>query len=151
MKVMISIPMDGEMESVIKMKMEKLINKFNKLHIEVVDSYFREDPPQEYNNKGLYYMARSIEVMARCDAIFFADGWQRSKGCQVERLVAQQYGLKILDKEFLEEPCIETIKLFADDKIVISKDKISPWNKPDTYGVQLCNKADDNHHVPHID
>lgn len=147
MKVMISLPMSGEPDSFVKMKIEKLTEKFNKLHIEVLDSFIEDEMPSYYNNEGLYYMARSVDIMAKCDAIYFAKGWQGSKGCNIERKIAESYGLKILDEDFLEEPVIESVKYFADDQVYgmgESRGMLAPDTNQRNFG------PDDNH-IPHLD
>lgn len=47
-------------------------------------------------NRGIAYMEYSLRVMAPCDYIYLADGWDRSPGCLIEKLVAETYGLSIL-------------------------------------------------------
>ena len=41
--------------------------------------------------------------MAQVDAIYFMEGWEKSRGCRVEIKVAEEYGLKILETDFLEK------------------------------------------------
>lgn len=44
-----------------------------------------------------WYMGRDIDMIIReCDAIYCCQGWQYSKGCNVERECAKQYGRDIL-------------------------------------------------------
>ena len=42
-------------------------------------------------------MGRDIEKLMECDGIVSVEGWQKSKGCQVERFTANIYGLRIYD------------------------------------------------------
>lgn len=154
MLVMISMPMDGELSSTVKLKMEKLTNQFKKLHIDVLDTYFEEDPPEYYNNKGLYYMARSIEAMAKCDAVYFAKGWQNSKGCRMEREIAKAYTMKILDEDFFETKEEEHVKWYADNKPI--EKFIGKGMDSETYNVMLCQQRNQREeeidkHIPHID
>ena len=143
MRVMISIPMKGEPNSVIKLKMDKIRNKFTALHIDVADTLFEEEA-DGYIHPALYYISKSIHAMANCDAVYFAKGWQSAPGCCIERKIAEQYGVKILPDDFLEEPVVESIKLFADDKKIAEFEKYeNDWHKdiPD-----ISDK-----HIPHID
>ena len=49
-------------------------------------------------------MARSIDFMGRVDAVYFTKDWRLSRGCRIERQVAKEYGVKILEYDFIEEP-----------------------------------------------
>lgn len=108
MKVIISIPMNGRKESEVKEEKRKIKEAFAKLHIEVVNSIFMEDAPEGYNHPALYYLSKSIDVIGKVDAVYFVKDWQSARGCRIERKIAQEYGVKILDYDFLEEK--ETIK-----------------------------------------
>lgn len=44
------------------------------------------------------YMAVDLEIMKRCDAVLFMDGWRQSEGCNKERAVAELAGIKIYDR-----------------------------------------------------
>lgn len=46
--------------------------------------------------------------MGKVDAVYFTKDWQMARGCRIERQIAKEYGVKILDYDFLEEK--ETIK-----------------------------------------
>lgn len=48
-------------------------------------------------SKTAWYMGRDIQmIIEHCDAIYCCEGWEYSKGCNVERECAKQYGRKIL-------------------------------------------------------
>lgn len=55
-------------------------------------------------------MAKSIDAMANVDAVYFAEGWAKARGCRLERMVCQNYGVKILDSDFLFEKEKPTFK-----------------------------------------
>lgn len=101
MKVMISQPMRGRNEKEIKNEREEIIKKFNKMHIEVINTLFTEEPPQNCN-QAIFYLAKSINAMKDIDALYMCDNWVGARGCRIEHLVAQQYGIKILDKSFFK-------------------------------------------------
>ena len=83
MKVMISQPMNGRNPVEVMKERKELINKFNKMHIEVVDSYFRNDPESDnYNHPGLFYLAESIDIMGKVDAVYFVDNWREARRLQ---------------------------------------------------------------------
>ena len=101
MKVMISQPMRGKTEEQIKEERQKIVEKFNKMHIEVINTMFTEEAPEDCN-AAVYYLGKSISAMKDIDAIYMADGWREARGCRVENQVAREYGIKILYSDFFE-------------------------------------------------
>ncbi|MCI9000916.1 MAG: DUF4406 domain-containing protein [Clostridia bacterium] len=102
MKVMISQPMKGRTEEQIKEERKRIVDKFNKMHIEVINTIFTEEAPEDYN-MAVYYLAKSIDVMRNIDALYMCDGWREARGCRIEHQVAKEYGIKILDSDFIED------------------------------------------------
>lgn len=47
----------------------------------------------------LAMLGRSVEQMAEADAIIFARDWRDARGCRCERMIAAEYGLRILDAQ----------------------------------------------------
>ena len=47
--------------------------------------------------KPLAMLGRNIEQMAEADAVIFAAGWKDARGCRCKRIIAAEYGLRILD------------------------------------------------------
>lgn len=101
MKVMISMPMNGRSDEEVVNEFNRITEEFNKLHIDVVDSYF-VDEAKDYIHPEIYYMAKSIDMMGKVDAVYFAKDWHSARGCRIERQVALEYGLKILEHDFLD-------------------------------------------------
>ena len=99
MKVMISQPMNGRNQEEIKKERQMIVDKFNKMHIEVIDTLFTEEAPQDCN-VAVYYLGKSISAMKDIDAIYMCDNWLNARGCRIENRVAREYGIKILDKDF---------------------------------------------------
>lgn len=99
MKVMISQPMNGRNQEDINKERQDIIEKFNKMHIEVINTLFPEEVPDDWNAE-VYYLGKSISAMKDIDAIYMCDKWFNARGCRIENRVAREYGIKILDKEF---------------------------------------------------
>ena len=99
MKVMISQPMNGRSDEEIKKERQDIIEKFNKMHIEVINTLFEEEAPDNCN-VAVYYLGKSISAMKDIDAIYMCDNWLNARGCRIENRVAREYGIKILDKDF---------------------------------------------------
>ena len=101
MKVMISQPMKGRTEQQIKEERKAIIDKFDKMHIDVIDTLFTEEVPQDCN-VAVYYLGKSISAMKDIDALYMCVGWREARGCQIEYEVAMKYGIKILYSDFFE-------------------------------------------------
>ena len=99
MKVMISQPMRGKTEEQIREERKAIIEKFNNMHIEVIDTIFTDEPPKDCN-VSVYYLGKSISAMKDIDAIYMDDGWREARGCRIEHQVAKEYGIKILYNDF---------------------------------------------------
>lgn len=115
MKVMISQPMNGRSEEEIKKERQDIIEKFNKMHIEVINTLFTEEVPDNCN-VAVYYLGKSISAMKDIDALYMCDNWSYARGCKIENQVAREYGIKILDKEFfINKPIMNTRDLERSD------------------------------------
>lgn len=108
MKVMISQPMNNRTEEQIKEERNRIVDKFKKMHIEIVNTLFTEEAPENCNI-AVYYLGKSISAMKDIDAIYMCDGWREARGCKIEYEVAKEYGIKILYSDFFEnKPEINT-------------------------------------------
>lgn len=100
LKVMISQPMQGKSKEEILSVREKA-----KRYIEdfcghnVVDTYDESFREMEGKNTALLSLAKSLERMAECDAVYFCKGWRDARGCRVEFHVAKAYGLETWEEE----------------------------------------------------
>ena len=101
MKVMISQPMNGRTDEQIKEERKRIVDKFNKMHIEVINTLFTEEAPEDCN-VAVYYLGKSISAMKDIDAIYMCDNWREARGCKIEYQVAREYGIKILYGDFFE-------------------------------------------------
>ena len=45
------------------------------------------------NKSPIYYLAKSIELLDKADAVVFMPGWQQYRGCRIEFQVAKDYGI----------------------------------------------------------
>lgn len=95
-KLFISCPMKGRTEEAIRKSMEKM-HKIAEVYfdqeLEVIPSYIEHKPP-ENSNQSVWYLGRSIQLMAEADyyiGIEFSDFF---KGCYIENHVARSYGIR---------------------------------------------------------
>ena len=102
-KAMISQPMAGKTNKQILEQRDKAIEVLNGMGYEVVDSYFDGEWSKSENmekrgvvNVPLCFLAKSLEKMSECDAVYFCEGWENTRGCEIEHSAALAYGLKIM-------------------------------------------------------
>ena len=100
---MISQPMAGKTEEEIVEARNKAIEKLEELGYEVVNTLFTDEWYSEKSmsergvvNKPLCFLAKSLDAMSACDAVYFVEGWENARGCKLERAAAEAYGIKIL-------------------------------------------------------
>lgn len=95
MKAMISQPMNGLTDAEITATRNRAIQYLKSEGYEVVDSYFKDEfaePPANVN-KGIYFLAKSLEKMSECTMVYFCRGANAARGCRIEHAVADAYGL----------------------------------------------------------
>ena len=91
MKAFISQPMNGKTDEQIRAERESIKKWLEKCHYEVIDTLF------DFGDKSpIYYLGKSIEVMAEADLVVFIDGWENARGCLIEYEVAKSYSKNIL-------------------------------------------------------
>ena len=151
MKVMISQPMNGIPDSEVRKIQNELKEKFAKYHIEVVDSFLTEEADTNLRNQGVFYLGRTIQkFLSDVDAVYFVNGWQRARGCKIERQICEEYDIMILDDSFFQQENEVHIKRqFGIDKIQIMPCK----NENQKYGVEMWSGTtpDTYNHIPRID
>lgn len=69
---------------------------------EVVNTLFPEEhydskelKEQGIENSPLFFLAKSLEAMSKCDTVYFCKGWKQARGCKIEHATAKAYGLEI--------------------------------------------------------
>lgn len=98
---MISQPMAGKTEEEIKVTRDKAIKKLNELGYELVNTLFTDEwvakeKTNDAANVPLWFLAKSLQKMSECDAVYFCRGWENTRGCKVEHEAADLYGLKLI-------------------------------------------------------
>lgn len=102
LKAMISQPMAGRTEEEIVATREAVKNHCEEQGFEFVNTLFTDEwyEPDNMKKRGvvnipLCFLAKSLENMSKCDIAIFAKGWQSARGCNVEHMAAQAYGMTI--------------------------------------------------------
>lgn len=95
-KVFISQPMHGKSAEEILAEREEAIKEAKRMvkcdmgvsDIEVIDSFIRDAPA---GAKPLWCLGKSLELMADADVVYFAEGWHKARGCQIEYACVHAY------------------------------------------------------------
>lgn len=99
MKVFISQPMNGRSDEEI-LEERKFAERFLKTYydydydIEIIDSFTKS--PELVTKGRIAMLGNSIQLMSDADLVLFMPDWNTARGCIVEHVVAEKYGLKIL-------------------------------------------------------
>ena len=104
--IFISQPMSGKSEEEILATRQKEIEKIHQLfdadgvEINIIASYIDDATRKHFKehvsddiNWDILWLSQSLERLAMADMIWLCDGWEYSKGCNVELECATQYGL----------------------------------------------------------
>lgn len=113
-RVMISQPMAGKTDEEIVATREKAIKFLESKGYKVVNTLFTDEWYSDESMKArgviqipLCFLAKSIEVMSKCDAVYFCDGFKKARGCNIEQLTAIMYGLDMLYENPDDAVCYE--------------------------------------------
>ena len=105
MIAMISQPMRGKTDAEIEETRNKAISTLEGMGFEVLNTWFKDSwaeasalEAEGVKQIPVKFLAKSLESMSKCDAVYFCDGWDEARGCVIERMVAKQYGLQIIDE-----------------------------------------------------
>ena len=99
-KVFISQPMKDKSESEILIARDETITKIKQMfpddEVVIINSYFMDYSPKE-GNIPLKYLAKSIELLADADVVYFCPGWEHARGCIIEYECAFAYGISCIE------------------------------------------------------
>lgn len=96
-KLFISQPMKGKTDEQIKTEREQAIQEAEKVlgeSVEIIDSFFENAPAEA---KPLWFLGKSLELLANADIAYFAKGWENARGCKIEHDSAIAYGIKCIE------------------------------------------------------
>lgn len=110
MKAMLSQPMAGKTDEEIIATREKAIKALESKGYEIVNTLFTDE---WYNKESmeargvvqipLCFLAKSLENMSLCHAVYFCKDWENARGCRIEHEAAVAYGLEIIYEEGEQE------------------------------------------------
>lgn len=98
-RLFISQPMRGKSDEEIESEREDLIAIAEAVYagrgeVEVIDSFFKGGLNAPAGAKApLYYLSKSLELLATADVAIFAKDWREARGCRIEHECADGYGV----------------------------------------------------------
>ena len=111
--IFISQPMTGKSEEEILATRQKEIDEIHQLasekdiQVRIIDSYIDDATRKHFEehvindiNWDIYWLSQSLQKLALADTIWLCEGWECSKGCNIEFACAIQYGLDIVYPEW---------------------------------------------------
>lgn len=105
-RLFISQPMKGLTDEEILAAKEKAIKSAEEKlgePVEVIDSFFQEAPADA---KPLWYLAKSLELLATADVAYFAPGWENARGCRIENTCVVEYGIDAIEDYTNADECL---------------------------------------------
>lgn len=96
-KLFISQPMKDKTDAEILAVREQAIQSAKNLlgeDVEVIDSFCQDAP---HNAKPLWFLAKSLELLATADVVYFAKDWEKYRGCRIENTCAVEYGITVIE------------------------------------------------------
>ena len=103
MKAMLSQPMAGKTEEEIKETRERAIQVLREKGYEIVNTLFTDEwySKESMEERGvvqipLCFLAKSLESMSLCHAVYFCKGWENTRGWRIEHDAAVAYGLDVI-------------------------------------------------------
>lgn len=105
-KAMLSQPMGGKTDEEIAATRAKAIAVLEGQGYEIVNTLFTDEwyGKEKMKERGvvqipLCFLAKSLESMSLCHAVYFCQGWENARGCRIEHEAAKAYGLNIIYEE----------------------------------------------------
>lgn len=103
MKAMLSQPMAGKTNEEIIATRERAIAVLKERGYEIINTLFTDEwySSEAMKKRGdenipLCFLAKSLENMSLCHAVYFCKGWENARGCRIEHEVAKAYGMTII-------------------------------------------------------
>ena len=96
-KLFISQPMKDKTNEQILAEREKAIRVAKGRvadDVEVIDSFFKDAP---HDARPLWFLGKSLELLSTADVAYFAEGWDKYRGCKIEHTCAVEYGIDCIE------------------------------------------------------
>ena len=101
MKVFVSVPVRGRSDADVAAEKQAILERVREEYpnetVELIDTDIAEFAPMDGDKAGVWYLGKSLELLAAADLACFADGWRDARGCRIECVVSQEYGIPIYE------------------------------------------------------
>lgn len=102
-RIYISIPITGREDTIFERNelAKKEVKELGYEYVSPIDNndVCEEDLKNHTNlEKTAIYMGEDIEDLITCDSIYLCQGWENSRGCQIEKFVAEKFNKEILEQ-----------------------------------------------------
>lgn len=95
--------MAGKTDDEIVSTRDKAVAALREHGFEIVNTLFTDEWYRKENMEArgvvqipLCFLAKSLENMANCHAVYFCKVWENARGCRIEHEAAKNYGLEII-------------------------------------------------------
>jgi len=98
-KLFISQPMKDKTDEEINAVREEAIRRAKEKlgeDVEVIDSFIENAP---HDARPLWFLGKSLELLSTADIAYFAKGWNDYRGCRIEHICAEEYGIENIIEE----------------------------------------------------
>ena len=98
-KLFISVPMKGRTDEAIKASMEKMHKVAEAMigeELEAIQSFIEDEPPKG-SIEAVWYLGRSIQMLAEADYMACVSNPYEWNGCEIENLTARRYGIPTIE------------------------------------------------------
>ena len=99
MRLFISIPIKGRADADIDAEKSAILERVKAERsepVEMIDSYVSENAPVSGEHAAAWYLGEAVKCLATVDAAYFADRWEKARGCRIERAVCEAYDIPVL-------------------------------------------------------
>ena len=103
---MLSQPMYGKSDEEIVTTRDHAIKALKAQGFEIVNTFFTDESYsiESMEKRGIaqipiYFLAKTLENMAMCQAVYFCKGWEQARGCRIEHDTTVAYGLQVIYEE----------------------------------------------------
>lgn len=103
MNIMISQPMKGLSRDVIIENRKRVVNKLQENGHVVIDTVFDINDAPNNCNMPIWCLGRSLQALSKVDAVVFMNGWDKARGCKIEHLICEQYGMPFYEENEINE------------------------------------------------
>lgn len=102
MKIFISLPITGHHVQDRMAYVQNIKNRIHHSYPDYVEILSPFDIPDYHDGESWgWYMARTIDLLSKCDTICICHGYMTSQGCQVEMEYAKSQGINIIYEDDL--------------------------------------------------